>query len=108
MELSTDDGATWQSIEVNPTLATNTTTIITQNINFDVTVPEPTRVLRFHWTAPIATGGPQFSSGYGWMVDDINISRCRCQQHGIDRNFQGEYTKYPSAKKSASRFGVKY
>jgi hypothetical protein len=71
VEVSLDAGATWvQATDINPTIPANanaTETLVYRN--FDVNGSADVK-FRFRWEAGAgATGG-----GYGWLVDDIEIS----------------------------------
>lgn len=95
VELSLDGGATWISREVNQTVPTNSTTTATQAINFDLAGGSANVKLRFRWVAPLNPAGAQYSSGYGWMVDDIKISDAAVNNIVLTKINPGIYTKFP-------------
>jgi hypothetical protein len=72
VELSTD-GATWTEVEVNIDVITNDPAI--QNlVRVDVSPyigGSATARVRFRWEE--LSGNDSYGSGYGWMVDDVNI-----------------------------------
>ncbi|PWH85285.1 T9SS type A sorting domain-containing protein [Brumimicrobium oceani] len=68
VEVSLDGGTTWeQTIDVNPTVAGNTSTTETTVFrNFNVNNSSDVK-FRFRWESLGTTGG------YGWQVDDVDV-----------------------------------
>ena len=74
VEVSLDNGATWQdAFDVNADVPTNNDPAV-QNTKFrEFTVNGATQVkFRFRWEN--ASDDDQFGSGYAWMVDDVNVN----------------------------------
>lgn len=73
LEISLDDGATWeQAIDINEEYAANSPVV--QNTIFqEFNVNQSTQVkFRFRWEN--ASTDNQAGSGYAWMVDDVSIT----------------------------------
>lgn len=73
LEVSGDNGLTWTQIEVNDAIPTNDpATQNTLNINVSPYIGGASQALiRFRWLSP--SGDDSFGSGYGWMVDDLEV-----------------------------------
>lgn len=73
VEVSLDGGATWQDeVDVNVDEPTNGDPVQNQKFQ-EFTVNGSTQVkFRFRWNE--TTGDDSFGSGYGWFVDDVNVT----------------------------------
>ena len=74
VELSTDFGSTWTSIEVNDQVTTNDPAIqelVGINISSYVGGQQGVKI-RFRWTSD--SDDDSFGSGYAWLIDDLKVT----------------------------------
>jgi hypothetical protein len=73
LEVSGDNGGSWTQIEVNDAVVTNDpATQNTLNLNVSPYIGGASQALiRFRWYEQ--SGDDAFGSGYGWMIDDLEI-----------------------------------
>lgn len=73
LEVSGDNGATWTQIEINQAIPTNDPATQNQiNLNVSPYIGGAAQAkIRFRWLEQ--SGDDGFGSGYGWMVDDLEI-----------------------------------
>tara|TARA_B110000858_G_scaffold6362_1_gene7008 strand:- start:412 stop:2271 length:1860 start_codon:yes stop_codon:yes gene_type:complete len=74
VELSTDYGTTWTSVEINDQVTTNDPAIqelVGINISSYVGGQQGVKI-RFRWTSD--SDDDSFGSGYAWLVDDLKIT----------------------------------
>ena len=74
VELSTDFGSTWTSIEINDQVTTNDPAIqelVGINISSYVGGQQGVKI-RFRWTSD--SDDDSFGSGYAWLIDDLKVT----------------------------------
>ena len=74
VELSTDYGSSWTSIELNDQVTTNDPAIqelVGINISSYVGGQQGVKI-RFRWTSD--SDDDSFGSGYGWLIDDLKVT----------------------------------
>lgn len=107
VEVSTDDGATWQSFRVNTQAVGNGATL--QNTEV-IDIPVGTGVtdgkIRFRWES--LTADNQFGSGYGWAIDNVVIKEGYINNLQLFQAFTTvgdqmlSYTKIPTVQAAAA------
>jgi hypothetical protein len=74
VEVSADNGTTWTSFELNTQYPVNNAAVqntISQNVSSAIG-GSATALVRFTWIN--TSDDDQYGSGYGWMVDDVQIN----------------------------------
>ena len=84
LEVSGDNGATWTQIEINQAIPTNDPATQNQiNLNVSPYIGGAAQAkIRFRWLEQ--SGDDGFGSGYGWMVDDLEIREAESGSVGIN------------------------
>ena len=101
LEVSVDEGSSWTPFEVNADLVTNEPSIqgeLTVDISA-IAIGQPDVRIRFRWESDPLSQNPalteeqinSFGSGYGWMVDDLNISSLPENELIIGETFYGRH-----------------
>jgi hypothetical protein len=107
VEVSTDNGASWDSYQVNTSATRNGPTIQNTEV-IDIPIgPNVTQgMIRFRWQSLEADD--QFGSGYGWAIDNVSIKEGYVNNVQLFQKFitVGEqrlsYTKMPAAQAAAA------
>ncbi len=107
VEISTDNGANWDSYQVN-TSAIGNGPVVQNTEVIDIPIgPNVTQgIIRFRWQSLEADD--QFGSGYGWAIDNVSIKEGYVNNVQLFQKFitVGEqrlsYTKMPAAQAAAA------
>lgn len=107
VEFSADNGATWQTFQVNTSAVRNGATIQnTESIDLPIPAGVTQGKIRFRWES--LTADNQFGSGYGWAIDNVVIkegftNNVKLHQMFASVGTQGlSYTKIPTTQAAAA------
>lgn len=107
VEVSEDNGATWQSFQVNTSAISNGAVVQnTEVIDIPVGANVTQGKIRFRWESLEADD--QFGSGYGWAIDNVVIKEGYVNNVQLFQTFsavgtQGlSYTKLPATQAAAA------
>lgn len=107
VEISKDNGVTWESFQVN-TSAIGNGPVIQNTEVIDIPIgPNVTQgMIRFRWESLEAND--QFGSGYGWAIDNVSIKEGYVNNVQLFQKFMTvgdqrlSYTKMPAAQAAAA------
>jgi hypothetical protein len=107
VEVSTDNGATWTSFQVNTTAVTNGSVIQnTESIDIPVGTGVTQGKVRFRWES--LTADDNYGSGYGWAIDNVSIKEGYLNNVALNQQFTSvgsaflSYTKIPTTQAAAA------
>lgn len=107
VEVSTDNGATWTSYQVNTTAVGNGPSIQnTETLNVPVPANTANGKIRFRWES--LTADDDGGSGYGWAIDNVVITEGYANNVSLYQTFSAvgtqklSYTKIPTVQAAAA------
>ncbi len=107
VEVSTDNGATWTSFQVNTTAISNGAVVQnTEVIDVPVGAGITQGKIRFRWESLEADDN--YGSGYGWAIDNVAIKEGYTNNIALSQTFSAvgtqllSYTKIPTTQAAAA------
>lgn len=107
VEVSTDNGVTWSSFQVNTTAISNGAVVQnTEVINVPVGAGVTQGKIRFRWES--LTADDNYGSGYGWAIDNVAIAEGYANNVTLSQTFSAvgtqvlSYSKIPTAQAAAA------
>ena len=110
VELSSDGGTTWEEIEINQEIVTNTPAVqSTFKLNVTPYIGGSANArIRFTWLNE--SDDDRFGSGYAWMIDDVKIAEAPDNDIVLERAYilwegkEGFYNNIPVVQSNAATF----
>lgn len=107
VEVSTDNGTTWTSFQVNTTAVGNGNVIQnTETLDIPVGAGVTQGKIRFRWES--LTADDNYGSGYGWAIDNVAIKEGYLNNVSLSQTFSAvgtqllSYSKIPTTQAAAA------